>query len=187
MKYKVGDKDDLKEGRSYKVYCARNMLEFKGKECIITKVIEDEFNDFIYYNIDIDDNKWSFTDDMFDLVFNKDDLKPFQVVEFRNGELAIVCEVNTGKVLGNINNEGTYVRLSDYLDNLKTNNEPMYDIVKVYGYSDWVRSAFTVAIEDRELLWERDKVNPRIKELEDEIKSKNDELVKLIDELNNLK
>jgi hypothetical protein len=197
MKYKVGDKirikDDLVEGEKYKVWCNDSMIKFKGKECIIEK-IEKTKDGNIYYEIDIDDYGWSFTDDMFDLVeeydkqFTKDDLKPFYVVEFRNGKLAIVCETNKGKILGNINNEGTYVRLSsDYSDNLQTDSEPMYDVMKVYGYSDWVRSVFTVSTEDRELLWERDKINPRIKEIEDEIKVKNDELSKLIDELNNLK
>lgn len=43
MKYKVGDivriREDLQEGFSYGVYCAKPMLEFAGKVCTIVKTM----------------------------------------------------------------------------------------------------------------------------------------------------
>ena len=65
MKYKVGDivtiRQDLKLHKEYgNDSVAKNMLNFTGKKATITKIYPDRD-----YKIDIDDNTWYWTDQMF--------------------------------------------------------------------------------------------------------------------------
>ena len=76
MKYKLGDKvkvrEDLEVGKEYNdTLFINDMLQYKGKIAVITYVADDDG----YYEIDLDDGEWAWTDKMFEDVVeseNKD-------------------------------------------------------------------------------------------------------------------
>lgn len=81
MNYKVGDKvtirEDLKNYIEYGVYFAVDEMEkYRGKEAIITKVNYD------YYLLNIDNEDWAWTDEMFKEEKRNDDMLKIRIKYF---------------------------------------------------------------------------------------------------------
>lgn len=88
-------------------------------------------------------------------VFTKEDLKPGMVVEFKNGEYAMILPTSKGLVA--IEENDTYTELSSLSNDLKESGVygDEYSIVKIYGLSKYCFNAHKIEIDHRELLWER--------------------------------
>lgn len=71
---KIGDKikikNDLSTGKKYKVFLNSSMVEYAGKEATIKGIIG-ESGSVEKYRIDVDDQYYSWTDDMFDAIEEK--------------------------------------------------------------------------------------------------------------------
>ena len=92
MKYKVGDRvrirEDLQPNVEYEgYYFVPDMGDFKGEIATVIKVCGDG------YRINKDGGDWKWTDKMFEPVeFTKADLKPEDILTYRNGTRAHVEE-----------------------------------------------------------------------------------------------
>lgn len=92
MKYKVGDRvrirEDLQPNVEYEgYYFVPDMGDFKGEIATVIKVYGDG------YRINEDGGDWKWTDKMFEPVeFTKKDLKPGDILTYRNGTRAHVEE-----------------------------------------------------------------------------------------------
>lgn len=92
MKYKVGDRvrirEDLQPNVEYEgYYFVPDMGDFKGEIATVIKVCGDG------YRINEDGGDWKWTDEMFEPVeFTKKDLKPGDILTYRNGTRAHVEE-----------------------------------------------------------------------------------------------
>lgn len=85
----------------------------------------------------------------------KSDLKPFYLVECRNGYRYIVALDETDKLMF-VRNYG-YMPLSDYNNDLTDiDGLAEYDITKVYGRSNNKNNAISLETANRTLLWERE-------------------------------
>lgn len=122
--------------------------------------------------------------------FTLADLKPFMMVELRDGRLAMVVETT----------KGLNLNLLSYLDygiasiesysadltkkEILINGKSRYDIMKVYGFSRYHCDIFLT--ESRELIWERKEKSPtqiKLEELETKQCEIADEMAKLRKEM----
>jgi hypothetical protein len=131
--------------------------------------------------------EWS---DYMEQEFAKEDLKPCMVVKFRTGELGLVVQTQYRGICIRFQNSDNFLYLSEYMENLKKNDGfNCFDIIQVYGFSEFVSESMRLNTENRELLWER-KEQPtkdeQIKQLLEDYKQKSnssaDELLKMIKE-----
>ena len=85
------------------------------------------------------------------------DLKAGYVVEQRNGNLKMVMPYGDGGICI-IEYNGVYGRLLDssYSDDLKAIGWPEFDIIKVYGYTEYAHESLRICTEDRPILWQRE-------------------------------
>lgn len=136
MKYKVGDRvrirEDLQPNVEYEgYYFVPDMGDFKGEIATVIKVCGDG------YRINEDGGDWKWTDKMFEPVeFTKKDLKPGDILTYRNGTRAHVEE---NGCIFNFGENCEY--LSDNLTNTGVMGSAL-DIVKV---------------ERPQIIWERPK------------------------------
>lgn len=136
MKYKVGDRvrirEDLQPNVEYEGdYFVPDMGDFKGEIATVIKVYGDG------YRINEDGGDWKWTDKMFEPVeFTKKDLKPGDILTYRNGTRAHVEE---NGCIFNFGENCEY--LSDNLTNTGVMGSAL-DIVKV---------------ERPQVIWERPK------------------------------
>lgn len=118
--------------------------------------------------------------------FTLADLKPFMVVELRDGRLAMVVEIEDClnlNLLSDLNYGITW--LASYSADLTQkeiliNGKSGYDIMKVYGFSRYYHDI--LSIESRELIWERKEKSPtqiKLEELEAKQREIADEMAKL--------
>lgn len=127
MKLKVGDKikirEDLSLGKHYSVHLSRSMLSHKGKKAKITYV---ESNDGTYH-LDIDDNTWWWTEDMFEPYTSKivkKDLRDGDKCTLKNNEKAFVIDKT-------VVTKDDVLSLYDYNSKLEHNFNSNYDIVRI--------------------------------------------------------
>ena len=144
MKFKVGDKvrirKDLESGNKYGVnYVNDEMLQYKGKQAIIKKVLKvcEE------YIIDIDNKGYYWTDEMLEPVkknkvstnsvesidqFNLKSLEFGDIVTLRDKKVVIVTRNRDNCIT--LRDEYDY-KYNDYNENLTSNFSKYYDIMKV--------------------------------------------------------
>lgn len=97
----------------------------------------------------------------------KSDLKVGYVVKFRNDEIGIIMQTNKGLII--IQKNESY-NTFNYINENLTNDESEYDIMEVYGFTNYKYKALRISTEDRELLWKReDKKEMTISEIEKEL------------------
>lgn len=96
--------------------------------------------------------------------FTKDDLKVGYVVEFRDGRKALVMPSRRGKCLDLCDNDRCLVnsQFEGFTNDLFYTSMGIYistyDIVRVYGYSNIEYKTTELSANNRELLWQREKV-----------------------------
>ena len=133
MKYKVGDRvkirEDLKVDKRYNDCSFTDKMEkYKGKTATVLETIGRD-----YYELDIDDHKWFWSDGMLELAkFTKDDLKPKDVLTARDGSVFVVGK--NGDILYANNGIRPFGVGDTSLNRDLTNNGDIgknFDIVKV--------------------------------------------------------
>lgn len=83
----------------------------------------------------------------------KQDLKVGYVVQHKNGNFAMVMEVQDGLVLATI--AGHYVKLEDVQDDLTINWDDNYSIIKIYGFKNSAIDCLEISSNRRPILWVR--------------------------------
>lgn len=84
----------------------------------------------------------------------KNDLKAGYVVETRNPDLIYMCVPYTNGLTLNRSN-GSFEPLKNYRENLKHNDMPEFDIIRVYGLCDTQTDVNVISSRNRPLIWER--------------------------------
>ena len=113
-------------------------------------------------------------------------IKPCYVVVHRNGELRMVIETTEGMAC--VNKDGCYIKF-DSLDNTLRNIGSAgsdFDIVEVYGFSEYYGNLNKILTNNRELIWKREEISPtqiKLEELEKKQREIADEMEKLRKEL----
>lgn len=97
----------------------------------------------------------------------KSDLRIGYLLECRNGELKMLMPTTGQDIL--IAKHGGYYQISALKEDLTTDFSEKYDIVKVYGFSSYSSSVLDFDKRGRELLWERDKKEMTIAQIEKEL------------------
>ena len=108
--------------------------------------------------------------------FTKNDLKVGYVVKLRDGGLEMVtmsgiCGSNNSMLIS-IGTSGVWTDISRNIDDnlCRKDNTRDYDIVEVYGYSQYAYCALKVSTENRELLWKREEAKKMtVEEIEKEL------------------
>ena len=169
MEYKVGDKVRIKSLDWYKkapkdifgYICevpgpfVQDMSNYCGR---VATIIETEGS--LFYRLDIDNKTWAWSKETFEYKIYKDmkksDLKPGMVIETREGNKALVIEVN-GKLY--YTKWRMHNNISKYYNEDLTNKFSDLDIDKVYKISQ--PSPLSTLLDDTDLnltlLWERPK------------------------------
>ena len=96
--------------------------------------------------------------------FTKADLKPCMVVVLKDGSVNIITQYKNDIAL--IDDNDTWDSLNRYSDDLhcKGKGNDNYDILQIYGFSDYICDSMKISIIDRPLLWER-KEEPKTEEM----------------------
>lgn len=99
----------------------------------------------------------------------KSDLKIGYLVECRNGVKKMLMPNEYRTVL--VSKDGFYYDLNSLKDDLTTDFDEDFDIMKVYGLSKFSTEVLTFDIDHRDLLWEREKSKKEmtISEIEKEL------------------
>lgn len=127
MKFEVGDKvrvrRDLKNNVAYnEIFFVEGMKRYEGKTA---KIVKKRAN---FYKIDIDNEHWNWTDDMFEMEwkFSKEDLRDGDIITLRSDAEFI-------KIGETIQNEYVTISLEDFTENLGNPMNPRNnrDIIKV--------------------------------------------------------
>lgn len=96
----------------------------------------------------------------------KSDLKVGYLVKFRNGAIKMVMPT-TGQVVF-VGEEGAWIGSNEYDNNLKCLAGSDYDIIKVWGYTDYACDSIKFDEDSREILLE-EKREMTISEIEKEL------------------
>ena len=96
----------------------------------------------------------------------KSDLKAGYLVKFRNGAIKMVMPT-TGQVVF-VGEEGAWIGSNEYDNNLKCLAGSDYDIIKVWGYTDYACDSIKFDEDSREILLE-EKREMTISEIEKEL------------------
>lgn len=127
MKFKVGDqvkiREDLSLGKYYSVHLSRDMVLNKGK--IATIIYIDPHDDC--YQLDVDDGKWWWSEDMLEphtSKIAKKDLRDGDYCVFKNGDKAI-------KIGNYVGTHNAVVPLREYNNKLEHNFNPRRDIIRI--------------------------------------------------------
>jgi hypothetical protein len=103
--------------------------------------------------------------------FTKKDLKIGYLIEYRDGERAIIMPTTTELIATDC--KGVYMDLKNYRDDLTYNakiaDQTRYDIVAVWGWSCLKSGTLNTSTEGRTLLWEEGRKQMTIKEIEAEL------------------
>ena len=112
--------------------------------------------------------------------FTKADLKPCMVVVFRNGDKAMVGMDKNGMCL-DFQNRVQCLHVKDINDDLSFPNSSGYDIVKVFGYSEYAHYS-TDKNSERDLIWEDNSVKISVSDAEEELSKLSGKKYKIIKE-----
>lgn len=100
----------------------------------------------------------------------KSDLKAGYLVRYRNEDLRMVIPVETRHRFAFVGEYGDWMGYEDYDESLICNRCKEFDIVEVYGLSEYIPSALTTKTDTRKLLWQRNnKKEMTISEIEKEL------------------
>lgn len=94
-------------------------------------------------------------------MMTKSDLKPFYVVKIRNGSLYLVGQSVDGLCLIS---ESECMSMLTYDEDMYA-IMPEFDIIAVYGYSKCLSGCKEISTNQRELLWQREKLKGNTKQL----------------------
>lgn len=104
-------------------------------------------------------------------MFNKDDIMPGYVLEFKDKDglthfaLVVNCNLVEEEITKCYSSEYRWGRVSD-LDNRLCRGDGL-KVVKIYGYSKYVCDAYKLMIDGRDLIWERKEAKKmKIEEIE---------------------
>lgn len=163
-KYNVGDKvviADVKYGQEYDEGCrvTPSMASISGKTVTIkyvTPIIPTDryivTGEIGYFSNSMIERKVE------EKMFNKSDLKVGQIVELRNGSKRMVMPKAGTSMLVFIGENGQYGESDNYSSDLKSYNDVLYDIVKVFSCSDYSSKVLSFDCTDygsRKVLFER--------------------------------
>lgn len=96
------------------------------------------------------------------------DLKTGYLVKYRNGNLRMVMPSSEGMIF--VGEDGGHMFMNDYNEDLLCETGKAYDIMEVWGFSDFCIYALKVKTDNRKLLWSReDKKEMTISEIEKEL------------------
>ena len=153
MKFEVGDKvkirRNLKDGEKYNgIPFVEKMKKYEGKTAEITMRIS------AGYELDIDDGKYCWSDDMLEMEwkFSKEDLRDGDIITLRSG-------VELIKMGRTIQNEYVTISLKDFTENLEDSMKPGTNrgIIKVERPVEYKTVFERVEDEKKEILDEAEK------------------------------
>ncbi len=153
MKFEVGDKvkirRNLKDGEKYNgIPFVEKMKKYEGKTAEITSRIS------AGYELDIDDGKYCWSDDMLEMEwkFSKEDLRDGDIITLRSG-------VELIKMGRTIQNEYVTISLKDFTENLEDSMKPGTNrgIIKVERPVEYKTVFERVEDEKKEILDEAEK------------------------------
>lgn len=98
---------------------------------------------------------------------NKSDLKAGYLVRYRNGCLRMVMPTNNQLVF--VNEDGVWAGTNDYDEQLKCRVGKEYDIIEVWGFSEFPTTSFIIETTDRKLLSKENEKEMTISEIEKEL------------------
>lgn len=93
------------------------------------------------------------------VILKKEDLKPGHVVKLRNGGKALVMPTKSLTVLVFLdykNNVRAWTDLNNFDTKFLHKRSKDFDIVEIYGYSEFATPSITTDTSFRELLWKRE-------------------------------
>lgn len=130
MKYKVGDKvkirKDLEVGEEYDdTLFINDMLQYKGKIAVITYVAIDDD----YYDIDLDDGKWTWADDMFEDCIKKSDSDTSMTVK----DLLNKTDVEKGGLIITVYYPNAYFEATIGHNKINRHSELYKRFIEAYG------------------------------------------------------
>lgn len=94
--------------------------------------------------------------------FTKADLKPCMVVVLKDGSVNIVTQYKNDIALIDYNDK--WDGLNRYSDDLHCKGNDNYDVVQIYGFSEYICDSMKISTIDRPLLW-KSKEEPQTEEM----------------------
>ncbi|MCI8396180.1 MAG: nitrogen fixation protein NifZ [Clostridia bacterium] len=174
-KFKVGDRvrirKDLDADGDYEVGFVSDMAVYKGKLAKIMSLTCDGL-----CRLDIDKKYWTWSEDMLVKAdFTKEDLKAGYVVKCRDNSLRLIMpNTKRGLILLKLDYKKDLINWTDlerYSSDLLHIDANNWDIIEVYGFSEFASDALEYELDSRERLWKREenKKDMTIAEIEKEL------------------